>query len=197
MSVSPTPIPMGSSTQTEAVLCCHPDTPCPVVADIKAAISWDPHRHLRVVYTLTGTVNRLRIPPPRPSRNVNGLWHHTCVELFVRAQNDAEYYEFNFSPSGEWAAYGFRDYRAAASIDTDELEPKIAVRQGVETLELSAVLCADRLPGIAPKIRLSLGLGAVIEDLKGSFSYWALKHPAGKPDFHHADSFALEIVVPG
>jgi hypothetical protein len=38
-----------------------------------------------------------------------------------------------------------------------------------------------------------LGLSAVIEDTRGSLSYWALAHPPGKPDFHHADGFALEL----
>ena len=38
-----------------------------------------------------------------------------------------------------------------------------------------------------------LGLSAVIEDTSGGKSYWALAHPPGKPDFHHADCFALEL----
>jgi hypothetical protein len=33
----------------------------------------------------------------------------------------------------------------------------------------------------------------VIETLDGSLSYWALRHPPGKPDFHHSESFALEL----
>ena len=37
------------------------------------------------------------------------------------------------------------------------------------------------------------GLSAVIEDPNGVLSYWALRHPPGKPDFHHPDTFALEI----
>jgi hypothetical protein len=40
---------------------------------------------------------------------------------------------------------------------------------------------------------LFLGLSTVIEDDTGTLSYWALKHPSGKPDFHHPDAFALEI----
>jgi hypothetical protein len=31
----------------------------------------------------------------------------------------------------------------------------------------------------------------VIESADGSISYWALRHPAGRPDFHHLDGFAL------
>ena len=34
---------------------------------------------------------------------------------------------------------------------------------------------------------------AVIEDKARVLSYWALKHPAEKPDFHHADSFVVEL----
>jgi hypothetical protein len=33
----------------------------------------------------------------------------------------------------------------------------------------------------------------VIEDIGGGRSYWALAHPAGKPDFHHADGFTIEL----
>ena len=40
---------------------------------------------------------------------------------------------------------------------------------------------------------LRLGLAAVIEDKARVLSYWALKHPAEKPDFHHADSFVVEL----
>jgi hypothetical protein len=188
---------MLASAQSEVFLHCHPDTPCPAVASIKATIGWKQGRALKVVYTLNGAVDRLRVPPRRPIRRIDGLWQHTCFELFIGAQNDAEYYEFNFSPSGEWAAYGFRNYRDGNPINSDDLEPNIVVQQGVEMLELSAVLRADRLSGIAPEIRVSLGFSAVIEDLNESLSYWALKHPLGKPDFHHPDSFAVELTVPG
>ena len=188
---------MLASAQSESLLHCHPDTPCPAVASIKATISWKQGRALKIVYTLNGAVDRLRVPPRRSARRTDGLWQHTCFELFIAAQNDAEYYEFNFSPSGEWAAYEFRNYRDGGAIDSDDLEPNIAVQQSAETLELSAVLRADRLSGIAPEIRLSLGLSAVIEGLDESLSYWALKHSLGKPDFHHPDSFAVELTVPG
>ena len=188
---------MLASAQSESLLHCHPDTPCPAVTSIKATIGWKQGRALTVVYTLNGAVDLLRVPPRQSIRRTDGLWQHTCFELFIAAQNDAEYYEFNFSPSGEWAAYEFRNYRDGGAIDSDDLEPNIAVQQSAETLEVSAVLRADRLSGIAPEICLTLGLCAVIEDLDDSLSYWALKHPLGKPDFHHPDSFAVELTVPG
>ena len=42
---------------------------------------------------------------------------------------------------------------------------------------------------------LLLGLAAVIESGNGDLSYWALKHPPGKPDFHHAHGFVYEVDV--
>jgi hypothetical protein len=33
----------------------------------------------------------------------------------------------------------------------------------------------------------------VIEEGDGVLSYWALRHPAARPDFHHPEGFALEI----
>ena len=40
---------------------------------------------------------------------------------------------------------------------------------------------------------LRLGLSAVVEEYDGMLSYWALRHPPGKPDFHHAAAFALVL----
>lgn len=188
---------MSAHTQSLAVLQCHQDTPCTAVKTITAALSWKHGRLLALTYLLHGVIDQLRIPPYRSARRVDGLWQHTCFEAFIRAKDDAEYYEFNFSPSGEWAAYGFRDYRDVEAIDVDGLEPKIAVQRNSENLELNAVIHSDRLPGLGPDVCLSLGLSAVIEDLSGSLSYWALKHPPGKPDFHHADAFALELGAAG
>ena len=184
---------MLQRAQLPTVLHCHPDTPCTAVAKIKADIRWEQGGLLMVNYVLNGVVDQLRIPPHPSSRGVADLWEHTCFELFVGAKNDAEYYEFNFSPSGEWAAYEFRNYRDGGPIHASELDPKIAVRRSAETLELNAMIRLNRLAGIRPDVYLSLGLSAVIEDLDGSLSYWALKHPLGKPDFHHADSFTLQI----
>ena len=53
----------------------------------------------------------------------------------------------------------------------------------------------DRLSGMHPRVALTLALSVVVEDEQGMLSYWALKHPAGKADFHHPDSFALELDV--
>jgi len=100
-----------------------------------------------------------------------------------------EYREFNFSPSGEWAAYAFHSYRNGGVLE-HELCPGIIVRKTMDRLELAAEISRDLLSHGGP---LRLGLSAVVEDVDGILSYWALSHPAGKPDFHHADAFALQM----
>jgi hypothetical protein len=187
---------MSERTQPFASLHCHPETPCTAVESIRSSISWE-HGKLKISYALKGIVEQLRVPSERAARRTDHLWQHTCFELFIGAKNDAEYYEFNFSPSGEWAAYEFRDYRDGSPMHADGLDPKIKVQCSAESLELSATVRLDRLSGIRSDVDLCVGLCAVIEDINGSLSYWALKHPPGKPDFHHADAFALELGIAG
>ncbi len=157
---------MSTSRENSAQLQCHPDTPSTVVENITANIRWDEGRNLTIKYSLTGAVERLRIPEDQSAIRADELWQHTCFELFIGAQNDAEYYEFNFSPSGEWAAYEFRNYRDGGPIHVDGLDPKIAVQRSAEALELSAKVRLNRLPGIQPDVYLCIGLSAVIESAR-------------------------------
>jgi len=173
-------------------LACHPDTPSQAIQGIETVVGTAPGGNLTVAFTLEGDIHRLRIPEPRSSRRAEGLWRHTCFEVFVMAEDGPGYHEFNFSPSGEWAAYAFRSYRDGGELDV-ELAPGIVVRRTLNRLELDAEICQDLLPPGRP---LRLGLSAVMEDADGELSYWALRHPPGKPDFHHTDAFALQLVLP-
>jgi hypothetical protein len=149
---------------------------------------------LAVTYVLEGDLDRLRIPAPRPARFSDRLWQHTCFEIFIRAEGaTTAYHEFNFSPSHEWAAYAFERYREGAPLMDEALDPQVAVRDVAGELELSASIRLGALSPMHARGKLTLALSAVVEDRDGSLSYWALAHPAGKPDFHHADAFALEL----
>ena len=123
-----------------------------------------------------------------PARRDN-LWRHTCGELFIAARNGSAYREFNFSPSGEWAAYDFTGPRQRAA-DPTLAAPAIELRRTADALVLVANLPRAALPA-AP--RLDLGLSAVVEADDGTLSYWALRHLAPAPDFHQRDSFALTL----
>jgi len=145
-----------------------------------------------LAFALEGDLSGLRIPETRSSQRAGGLWRHTCFEVFVMAEDGPGYREFNFSPSGEWAVYAFRGYREGGELEV-ELCPEIVVRRAGDRLELDAEISLDWLPPGSP---VRLGLSAVVEDADGVLSFWALRHPPGKPDFHHTDAFALQLVLP-
>jgi hypothetical protein len=167
-----------------------------IVGAIQARVRFVDPNLLQVNYVAQGAIGGLKTPSPTPVRRADRLWEHTCFEAFIRSGSDPSYYEFNFSPSGEWAAYAFHDYRDGGPIDDDGLAPEIIVRRAPDRLELDAVVRLDRLPAIQPGTLLRIGLSAVIEANDGTLSYWALNHPAAKPDFHHPDSFLLELPFP-
>jgi len=179
-----------------SVLKCHVETPTRAVSGIEVSVALTQAGEIALGYILRGELDRLLISTPRTPCRRDGLWRHTCFESFIAVENSAAYLEFNFSPSGEWAAYAFRAYRNGGPIESDDLDPQIVVRREADTLELSAVIRLDRLSAIPSDATIRLGLSAVVQELDGSVSYWALKHPPGKPDFHHPDNFILEIKPP-
>lgn len=174
---------------------CHPVTPVSSVRSLTARVSSPERGWLAVEFTLLGDVPRLQIPVPRPPRAVDGLWQHTCFEAFIAVAGAPVYHELNFSPSGEWAAYAFRGYRNPAPWRMREA-PAIAVRHAGDRLELEARLAVSALPA-ATGDGWALGLAAVVEEVTGALSYWALRHPMAKPDFHHRQAFALRLSEPG
>ncbi|HEX4618141.1 MAG TPA: DOMON-like domain-containing protein [Steroidobacteraceae bacterium] len=184
---------MAAAAQ-RAQLLAHPYTPGEWVWSIAADVRFDDPATLVCRYELHGEVSRLRVPAARAGRRADGLWEHTCFEVFAAAEAGGGYYEFNFSPSLEWAAYRFSEYRDGMTPANLTRAPGMQARRTPERLELTAHL---HLAGLPDLIRgpLRLGLTAVIEDDSGTLSYWALRHAAGNPDFHDPDAFALELAT--
>ena len=174
-------------------LICHPQTPTAVVRAISACVRRSPGALLSIAFVLDADLGRLRIPPARAACLTHGLWQHTCFEAFIALNGSPAYHEFNFAPSNEWALYAFQGYREIAALPDETGAPEVNVCRVADRLELDAVVRLDSLSAIHPTSPLRLALSAVIEEDSGSLSYWALRHPAGKPDFHHADAFALTV----
>jgi hypothetical protein len=184
------------SISAQTPLTCHADSYSGAIEGIQVYVGWAQSDALALTYALTGDLMRLRLPPPQTPRRADRLWEHTCFEAFVSVKGSPEYYEFNFASSGEWAVYGFQRYREGMPLEDDRLAPKITVHHVTRGLDLEAIVQLDRLAAIPPRARLRLGLAAVIEEKNGRLSYWGLKHPPGRPDFHHPDAFALELDLP-
>ena len=160
----------------------HPQTPSAVVKRITVDISCEGPR-LRLTYGVDGDTAKVLWPGPATVGRADGLWRHTCFEAFV--QSDEGYHEFNLSISGQWASYRFEDYRQGMAQAVEEAE-RVSLEVGVDHTEVGFLI---DLPEGAHR----LGLSAVLEDIDGEISYWALAHPSDKPDFHHPDSFVLEL----
>lgn len=167
----------------------HPDTPCDAVTAIEVEIARIAPATLKLTYVVQGELGRLVLPPPAQAARTDELWRHTCFEAFAKPVGADGYVEFNFAPSAQWAAYRFDGYRQGMRLAEDVILPSVALRKGPGWLELTGLAEVGEGP-------VRLGLSAVIEAADGRRSYWALRHPPDKPDFHHPDCFALEIPAP-
>lgn len=121
----------------------------------------------------------------------DGLWKTTCFEAFAM-KADGSYVEFNFSPSGRWAAYEFSSYRENMA-NAPGPAPTLTMSQSEQALEFTATFDLGSYVAHWPD---RFGLCAVIETRDGAKSFWSLAHPEGRPDFHHKDCFALSLPAP-
>lgn len=168
-------------------LVCHPALPDGAVSGIAVTLAAGPEGVL-IRYRLAGDMAALRVPDPVTPLPPERLWAHTCFELFVAEAGAAGYREFNFSPNGQWMRFDFADYRQRI-VSPASAAPRIETRQDAAGLELDVVLGVEQVP----PGDLVIGLTAVVEHADGSHAYWALRHPAAQPDFHHRDGFALAL----
>jgi hypothetical protein len=183
---------MSSSDTQTAALTAHPSTPNDAVRRLEVQLQAAESGCLEFRFSLEADMSRVRVPPSGLGGRADALWKHTCFEAFLAPGDGPGYHEFNFSPSLDWAIYRFRAYREGMSVAEVERIPEISVRRRDEGLELQATVCLGRAD-LRDGRHVRIALAAVIEDENGRLSYWGLRHPPGKPDFHHPNGFALEV----
>ncbi|NMG66071.1 hypothetical protein GPA19_14055 [Azoarcus indigens] len=172
----------------------HPTTAAGPVRQLTAAVDVTADGGLRLVYRLQADFDALRLPPATLPAAADGLWQHTCFEAFVARAGEAAYLEFNFAPSGQWAAYRFCASRERDPDAPPPHPPRLQkVRRESGTLIAEILLDPAALPPRAPEAQLQLGLSAVIESAGGKLAYWALHHPRPKPDFHDRRAFTATL----
>lgn len=169
-----------------------------MVRSLEASAARTEDGELCIAYQLRGDMIRLLIPAAQAHGRGEALWEHTCFEAFIAIAGAPAYLEFNFSPSGQWAAYSFSDYRQPDPGQVISVAPRISAQLSAGRLDLLATLPGATLPPAMHRAPLQIGLSAVIENtdtVEGNRSYWALHHPAARPDFHQRQGFILELTA--
>jgi hypothetical protein len=168
-------------------LVAHPDRPPSEVHSVSVEVLWD-GEELLLTFIVEG-LEHVALPDRATSSRTDGLWKTTCCELFLAALGSDAYFEFNYSPSSQWAAYRFDSYRAGGCDLPLSVAPHVD-RESACLVEVRQNL-SDFPPG-----PLQMSLTAVIEETDGTKSYWALAHAPGPPDFHNRATFIATLPVP-
>lgn len=146
-------------------------------------------------YIAEGGAETVKAAPEDAPDRTNDLWKTTCFECFIEKPGGG-YFEFNFAPSRRWAAYAFDAYRAGMR-DLEIPTPRIKASRMSGDFVLDVGLDLSGVAALADAPDWTMAVSAVIEENSGAKSYWALKHPPGKPDFHHPDGFDLILSAEG
>ena len=156
---------------------------------------------LELEYRMSAALERVRLTPSTcHAQRRDELWRHTCFELFAGREGESRYCEFNFTPGGDWAAYVFDGYRAARR-DAAQRRIEVTTRASADgLLRLRAVLDLAAAPGIdaagLDTAAWRFNCAAVIEDIDGALSHWAVHHPRAQPDFHDREGFRVALAQP-
>ena len=172
----------------------HPTTPMPQVRSLAVVLAATGDGGLTAEFDCRCAAGALRLPQARPAAAADELWRHTCCELFAGVAGEAAYREFNCSPSGQWAIYGFSAYRMrdACALNPAPPAPRIKFSTDAQGWTLQARLDAPALPGVAAD-QIEIGGAVVLEAGDGTLGYWALRHAAAQPDFHRRETFVLRL----
>jgi hypothetical protein len=167
--------------------------PASPIHHIEVRVARPAPARLALEYALLGDPSGIRIgrdtAPGAQAGPTDGLWRHTCMEVFVGQGSPGPYLEFNLAPTREWAVYRFSGYRSGMAPLTGIRPPRVELETGSDRLLLRAAL---ELPADFSGA-LRLAISAVVEDTQGRLGYWALRHAGERPDFHHPESFGLEL----
>lgn len=173
-------------------LICHPETSSTAISAITVTVTRAAGGVLLLDYDVSGTPQLLVPSPERVlhGRRSDDLWLHTCFEAFIKPVGGEAYIECNLAPTRDWQVYALSGYRR-------DRRPADMVAKPVVTSEVSDGRYHLRvmwvLGDVATAAAWQIGIAAVTEDVEGKISYWALRHAPDKPDFHHADAFALTV----
>jgi len=169
----------------------HPETPpsepFKVWVNVDHSAAFGATATTNMWFCVGARTSRFVLPEPAEPQRAEDLWQTTCFEAFLRVPGAEPYREWNFAPSGEWAAYDFTAQREGKT-DAEVADPYVRLEDNLIWWALGATISVDA------DARWELGVSAILEEKDGTKSYWALAHPPGdKPDFHDPACFAAHL----
>lgn len=170
----------------------HPETPpsepiFKVWANIDHAGALGVVASTNIWFGIGAPATRFVLPETAEPDRADDLWKTTCFEAFLKDPEEEAYREWNFSPSGRWAAYDFTSVREGRT-NAEVAAPYVRIEDNMTWWAVGATIAVEA------GIRWLLGLSAVLEEKDGTKSYWALAHPVGgRPDFHDPSSFVAHL----
>ena len=171
----------------------HPATPpagpsFKLWASVEHSAAFGINATVNIWFGVGAPASRFAIPKLSEPWRADELWRTTCFEAFLRKAGQEHYREWNFAPSGNWAAYEFTGAREGMDRAEVDRPPYIRMEDNFTWWTVGATIAVEA------EAQWELGLSAVMEELDGTTSYWALSHPdASKPDFHHPDCFVARL----
>jgi hypothetical protein len=165
-----------------------PTPPLTLWASAERSAAFGETATLNLWFGVSAPMTRFVVPASaaEPARR-DELWESTCFECFLKEEGQEAYQEWNFSPSGDWAAYDFTAEREGMAQAEVVSPPYVRTEDNLTWWGLGATLA---IPAAA---RFTIALSAVIEEQGGSRSFYALHHATQQPDFHHPDCFTARL----
>ena len=180
-------------------------TPFTVTGSVERKLANPVERKLAILhfaFQLEGDLTSLDVPLSQVSKSrsqKDELWKTTCFEIFLSRPGDLSYFEFNFSPTGDFAVYTFDDYRSDMQPLKQLVQPKFKFERGSDFYRITGAIGDahddPRFKLLLAEPKLEASMTAVIKPLpgQGETTFWALSHAGKKADFHLRSSFGLSL----
>ena len=171
----------------------HPGTP-PCAPGVQSLGERRPRRVVRARSRRPTSGSGSARPPSGSSSGVaepwraDELWRTTCFEAFLRPAGEKSYREWNFAPSGNWAAYDFTAYREGMNRAEVDSPPYIRMEDNFTwwtRRRARSPLTPTRMAARA--VRHPRG------NRRHQILLGARSSAGDKPDFHAPDCFAARL----
>ena len=100
-------------------------------------------------------------------------------------------WDFKVSPNHDWIVSRFEKNREGSQQENDVKTVSYSMLSTPKALHTLLKIDLDKLH-LSDQI-LDVGVSAITRRENNRLAHWALTHPSKKPDFHHPDSFALQV----